>query len=134
MIALPDLIIIANDRLSDAEALYFAGRYSAAAYLSGYAIEVSLKHKICITLNWSEFPQTNAEFKNYGCLKTHNLTVLLHFSGVETQIKDIYFEYWSAFDKWTPEIRYNSQASINEVQALSMITSAKKLIQILWKK
>ena len=63
MIALPDLIIIANDRLSDAEALYFAGRYSAAAYLSGYAIEVSLKHKICITLNWSEFPQTNAEFK-----------------------------------------------------------------------
>ena len=30
-------------RLDDAEALYTAGRYDAAAYLAGYAVEVALK-------------------------------------------------------------------------------------------
>ena len=133
MITSGELITIANERLSDAEALYIAGRYDAVAYLCGYAIEISLKHRICVTLNWTEFPKTSAEFKNYTCLKTHDLDVLLSFCGIETQIKSTYFEDWSVFDEWTPESRYN-QKEITSVVAEYMINSAKKLIPILWKK
>jgi len=87
MISTADLITIANERLADAEALLATNRFDGAAYLCGYAIEIALKYKICVTLNWSDFPQTGGEFKNYSSLRTHDLDVLLRFSGVESQVK-----------------------------------------------
>jgi len=32
-----------------------------ATYLCGYAVEVALKFRICLTLNWPEFPSTGGE-------------------------------------------------------------------------
>ena len=63
--------------MGDAKALLEAGRYSGAVYVCGYVVELGLKRKICKTLNWDEYPIDS----QYKALKTHELEVLLHFSG-----------------------------------------------------
>lgn len=50
MLTRAELTHIAQARLADAEALHQAGRYDGAVYLCGYAVEVGLKHRICVTL------------------------------------------------------------------------------------
>lgn len=131
MISTSDLISIANERLNDAETLLNAGRYDGATYLCGYSIEIALKHKICLALNWSGFPSTNNEFSKYKSLKTHDLDVLLSFTGIEAAVKSTYLSEWSAVGSWNPEARYNPVGIVGAAQATLMITSAKILIGIL---
>ena len=103
MIGTDELITIARERLNDAETLLNAYRFEGAVYLWGYSIEIALKHKICKTLNWSGFPSSNREFENYRSLKTHDLDVLLSFTGIETTLKVTYIVEWSAISIWNPE-------------------------------
>lgn len=131
MIIVPDLMTIAMERLTDAETLLIAQRYDSAAYLCGYSIEIALKHKICQTLNWTGFPSTNKEFEKYKSLKTHDLDILLSFTGVEASLKAAYFRQWSDFDNWNPEARYNPVGTIEPATAIRMVNSAKTLIEVL---
>jgi hypothetical protein len=55
-------------------------------YLCGYAIELSLKARICRTLKWVGYPDTAREFENYKSFKTHDVDVLLRLSGIEDRI------------------------------------------------
>ncbi len=52
-------------------------RYDGAVYLSGYAVELTIKARICKTLKWPGFPETNNEWKDLQSSKTHKLEVLL---------------------------------------------------------
>lgn len=122
---------IARERLTDAETLLNAHRYDGAVYLCGYSIEIALKHKICQTLNWTSFPSGNKEFEKLKSLKTHDLDVLLSFTGIETSLKATYFAEWSAIGIWNPEARYNPIGLIDPADANLMINSAKTLIGIL---
>ena len=131
MIAAADLVTIANERLTDAETLLNAGRFDGAAYLCGYSVEIALKHKICLTLNWPGFPSNNNEFSNYRCLKTHDLDVLLSFTGIETTLKSTNFAEWSAIGNWNPEARYNPIGAVTQADATLMITSARILLGLL---
>ncbi|RYY05966.1 MAG: hypothetical protein EOP43_07635 [Sphingobacteriaceae bacterium] len=131
MISTADLIIIATARLNDAEILLNAQRYDGAVYLCGYSIEIALKHKICQTLNWVGFPSTNREFEKFKSLKTHDLDVLLSFTGIEVALKTSYLAEWSAVAIWNPEARYNPTGAISSADANLMINSAKTLIDIL---
>lgn len=131
MISTADLMTIARGRLTDAEALLTAQRYDGAVYLCGYSIEIALKHKICHTLNWTSFPSTTREFEKFKSLKTHDLDVLLSFTGIETTVKATYLAEWSAVGIWNPEARYNPIGVINPADANLMINSAKILIGIL---
>ena len=72
-----------------------ADRYDGAIYLGGYVVELALKNRICVVLNWKGFPQTAGEFQNYKSFKTHNLDVLLSLSGVESKIN-------SSICEWSP--------------------------------
>src|SRR5690242_8975791 len=81
-----DLRKIARARLADAEALYRTNRFDGSVYLCGYAVELSLKYRICKTLGWSDFPSTGGEFKQYQTFRTHDLDVLLHLCGREARI------------------------------------------------
>ena len=54
---------LARTRLKDAAVLFSSNRYDGSIYLCGYTIDLALKARICRTLNWSEFPETNAEFQ-----------------------------------------------------------------------
>jgi HEPN domain-containing protein len=131
MILKDDLITIAHERLCDAEALLNADRADTAAYFCGYAIEIALKHKICVTLNWEGFPSINAEFNNYRSLKTHDLNILLSFTGIEIELKKSNMQEWALIGKWNPELRYNPRGMVSVEDARLMIEYVRKLIALL---
>jgi hypothetical protein len=134
MITLNELETIAQARLLDADALITAGRYDGAVYICGYAIELSLKAKICKTLKWSGFPSSNKEFQNYQSFKVHNLDVLLHLSGMEDEIKinnPNYMADWSNVSVWNPESRYKTSSLTSELEAKTMLNSVKRLMTVL---
>ncbi|MDM8560116.1 hypothetical protein QUF82_14880 [Thiotrichales bacterium HSG14] len=56
------LKVIAKTCLKDSQMLFAAKRYDAATALCGYAIELVLKERVCRTLGWTDFPETNGEF------------------------------------------------------------------------
>lgn len=131
MIQKDDLITIARERLADAEALLQAQRYDSAVYICGYSIEIALKYRICQTLNWTEFPSNNSEFAKYKSLKTHDLSVLLHFTGFETLFLTTYLPEWLAIVSWNPEARYTRAGLFNEVTATYIISSVQTLIDVI---
>lgn len=65
MISVDDLRAIAKARLEDAAVLAGKQRLDGARYLCGYAVELTLKARICATLNWSGFPETRSEFEDF---------------------------------------------------------------------
>jgi hypothetical protein len=131
MITIAELETIAQARLLDAEALVAAERYDGAAYICGYAIELSLKARICKTLKWSVFPSSNSEFQNYQSFKVHNLDVLLHLSGFEEEIKQEQMSDWSNVKNWNPENRYKTISLVSKEEAEMMLSSVKELMKVL---
>ena len=66
MISKENLKIIAKNKIIDSKVLFDTKRYDASVYLIGYAIEVSLKYKICKILKLDNgFPETKDEFQIY---------------------------------------------------------------------
>jgi hypothetical protein len=128
MIQRNDLKKIAQTRLKDADILMASKRYDGAVYLCGYAIELTLKARICRTLKWKEYPSSNKEFEKYQSFRTHDLDVLLHLTGLEKSIKTGYMTEWSAVAKWNPAARYQPIGTTNKNDAQLMISSAKILI------
>ena len=131
MISVPELDNIAAARLEDAKALLAAGRFDGATYLCGYAVEISLKARICRVLNWLEFPSTGGEFQAYRSFQTHELDVLLRLSGQEARIKQNHFVLWNAVAVWKVESRYNAIGTAQEPDATAMIQAAEQLLTVL---
>ena len=99
--------------------------------MCGYVMEIGLKIRICKTLKWAAFPQTNSEFQDYRSFKTHNLDVLLTLSGIERKVKTEFLDEWSFVNSWNPESRYNPIGSASKEDARNMIVSADKLLKIM---
>jgi HEPN domain-containing protein len=134
MLTPTELRNIAEARLDDAELLFAAGRLDGAFYLCGYAIELALKARVCLTLNWAGYPETTREFQDLQSFRTHNLDVLLHLSGVEQQIKverQDYATEWRTLVQWNPEIRYRRIGSASSEDVQSLISAAKVLLEAL---
>lgn len=110
MLTVRQLREIAKERIKDAEALFEAQRYEGAMYICGYAVEIGLKARVCRTLRWPDFPQTNSEFggknRKYDPFKTHALEFLLSYSGREDRIKNDFRAQWSLVASWDPQSRY----------------------------
>ena len=128
MIAPKVLKSICRARLSDAKVLLKAKRYDGAVYICGYVVELALKARICHTLRWAGFPETRHEFRDFQSLRTHDLEILLRFSGIEPRIKGKYFTQWSAVLNWDPDKRYRA-GQTSEQKASDMIASAAKLLR-----
>lgn len=131
MIPKIELKRIAFARLKDAEILLKAKRFDGASYLSGYAVEIGLKLRICKTLKWQGFPESNSEFQGLSSFKTHDFDVLLRLSGIEDQVKTHYLVEWSDLKPWKPELRYAIAGSASENSVLKMIDAAKTILKIL---
>lgn len=131
MIATASLRAIAKARLRDAQVLLQAKRYDGAFYLCGYAVELALKARICRTLRWSGFPETGQDFKGLQSIKTHDLEILLRFSGIEDRIRRKYLTEWSVLLDWNPEKRYQSIGQSTQQQATDMLTCAKRLLAVI---
>ncbi len=97
LIAIDELDRLSQARLEDAEALFQAGRYDAAVYLCGYGVELALKARICRTLGWDGYPETNIEFRDYRTYRTHDLNVLLHLSGIEAHLMANFRGEWDPY-------------------------------------
>ena len=122
---------MARARLKDAEVLTKWRRYDGAVYLCGYAVEMSLKARICQTLKWTGFPETPKEFEGYSTFRTHDLDRLLHLSGVESKIKTKHFAEWSIVATWDPSARYRPTGSASAQDARDMIDSVGDLLRAL---
>ncbi|MEP7220520.1 MAG: HEPN domain-containing protein [Bacteroidota bacterium] len=131
MISKSDLLINAGERLQDAEVLLQNKRFDGAVYLSGYAIELALKARICRTLRWSDFPESRNEFQSYQSFKTHNLDVLLHLSGVENSIRKRFPAHWQVVAAWNPELRYKPLGTATRNDVENMIKSTKVILRAL---
>jgi hypothetical protein len=130
MISTKELRDISQARLRDAEVLLQAKRFDGAFYLSGYAVELALKARICRTLKWPDFPATQQEFKGLQSVKTHDLEVLLKFSGVEARIKTKHLQEWSPVVDWNPEKRYQA-IGLSPQRATDMVMYVKRLLKVL---
>jgi hypothetical protein len=106
-------------------------RLDSAAYLCGYAVELALKARICMTLNWEGFPQTRSEFEGFASFKTHRLDVLLILSGEEQRIKEEQFNEWSAIVTWDPEARYKAVGHFARDQVEVMVASVRLLVEVI---
>jgi hypothetical protein len=131
MISRKEIKKVARARLRDAEALVSARRFEGAIYLCGYAVELGLKARICRTLKWQGWPSARGEFDGFQSLKTHNLDVLLHLSGVEARIKTAMFIEWSIVAGWNPESRYNPVGTASASDASQMVIATKLLLDVL---
>src|SRR5262245_36072720 len=131
MISVAELDNIAAARLGDAKALLAAGRFDGATYLCGYAVEVSLKARICRVLNWPDFPSTGGEFQAYRSFQTHELDVLLRLSGQESRLKQNQFGLWNVVAVWKVESRYNIVGTAQQPDAAAMNQAAEQLMAAL---
>jgi HEPN domain-containing protein len=125
MLSRAELLKIKRARLKDAQILYQNRQYDGAVYISGYAVEIALKARICKTLKWIEgYPDTKREFENYTSFKTHDLDTLLRISGIEEKIKRAFYSEWSTMAKWNPEARYKEIEKVTKIEAASIIQAA----------
>ncbi len=110
-----DLQRLARERLADAKALLAAGRWSAAYYVAGYAVECGLK--ACILARVTAAPEILFEDRRYSekCW-THNLSQLMGLAGLTTTFDadcaadpDLLVN-WDTATAWTESSRYQRRA------------------------
>lgn len=83
---------LAYERLSEAEILCNNEKYDGAFYLAGYSIELMLKAKVCEYLGVDDLFDESSSI--YGirevrkAVKTHDIAVLLIFSGLRAKFDD----------------------------------------------
>ena len=132
MIAVPELRILSAARQEDASELHQAGRYDAAIYLSGYAVELALKARICETLGWSEFPSDPGEFRKYQSLRTHELGILLEFSGIKARVNAEYSAAWNFLaENWGAHWRYRPAGSSDASICSQMLNAVASLLEVI---
>ena len=129
MISKANLTRLSKVRLRDAEALFDCKRWAGSIYMCGYAVELALKQKICLTLGWPGFPPDS--HRPYTNLKVHDLNVLLDFTGVAGKIKSRYMTEWTRVNVWNPENRYEPVGTVTKTNAADMISSAKIIMKAL---
>ncbi len=123
-----DLKQLAKKRLHEAEVLLANGKYEDTVYLCGYAIELALKARICKTLKWVMFPES--EVQNPQTFKTHHLLTLLYLSGIQAKVLNKYKIEWATIENWSPEMRYVA-TPITSSEAQKILNSVKTLLKIL---
>lgn len=128
MIILSELRKIALNRIKESELLYSNNKFDGSIYLCGYSVETALKFRICKTLKWLGFPETNNEFKSLQSFKTHDFTILLKLSGYEDKIISTLLPEWSTVCTWNPELRYKQIGSTAQSEAKDIISSSKVLV------
>lgn len=129
MLAINNLREIATVRLQDAKILYAADRFDGAFYLCGYCVELALKARICRTLKWAGFPDTNKEFERFSSFRVHDLEVLLKLTGYEATIKNHYFSEWATVAVWNPQTRYLPIGSVDGDNAKAMLNAVSILLR-----
>lgn len=118
-----DLQTLADLRVEDARLLLDAGRFPAAYYLVGYAVECALKACVAKQIKEHDFPDKKLIEDSY----THDLEKLLRISGLRSQFDrrvaaDKPFEVnWTTVKDWNESTRYD--VTIAEVKARDLFNA-----------
>jgi len=121
-----DLQILAEDRLKDAEVLLANGRFGAAYYLAGYAVECALKACIAKLTKAEDFPIKNSTNTVY----IHDFKKLAAAAGVEAAIAQLagsdqsFKNNWAIVGGWSEESRYDR--SIDQPLAERMVDAVSE--------
>jgi hypothetical protein len=103
-----DLENLSEARLIDARELFNAARFSAAYYLSGYAIELGIKACIAKLFQADAIPDKGL----VNAVYSHKLDELLGLAGIREQLKDdmnsdpMLSAAWGVASKWNEASRY----------------------------
>jgi HEPN domain-containing protein len=118
---------LARERIRDAKVLLAAGRWSAAYYIAGYAVECALKACIAKLMKSEEFPDKKFAEKCW----THNLTQLVDLAGIKNDFdaaKQAGLELadkWDTVKVWTEESRYARTTKAEAEKLYEAITDKK---------
>ena len=74
---------------------------------------------------------SGSEFKGKQSVRTHDLDLLLRFSGVEARVKAEHPAEWSVVLRWTPERRYLPVGLSSAQETADMIACVKRLLEVL---
>jgi HEPN domain-containing protein len=115
---------LAKTRLKEAEALFAAGLYDGAAYLSGYVVELALKARICRILAIRDYPDTGKYKQVYA---THDFDQLLFLAGLRSKMQpnSSLFLKWSIASPWTPERRYSPVGTFTKQDAEDVLNAIR---------
>jgi AbiV family abortive infection protein len=103
-----DFQLLALERLQDAEVLFANGRFGAAYYLAGYAVECALK--ACIARATKEFDFPDKLLANQS--HTHDLKRLVELSQLtdvfktESKANSVFRKNWRTVRDWSEDSRY----------------------------
>ena len=131
-----DLQKMAEERVADTAALLDAGRFQAAYYLCGYAVECALKACIARRVREFDFPDRKVVNDSY----VHDLEKLLNVSGLvpeyqeEAGRSDGFAAKWTIARDWSEASRYNSTITENEAKQLFLAITDPKNGVLPWLK
>lgn len=104
-----ELIDLADARIEDAKVLQAAGRYDAAYYLAGYAVECLLKAVIAQRTQKEQFPDLELARSSWK----HDVVELLTPAELRNALKkekasnSKFEKYWDVVIEWSETYRYS---------------------------
>lgn len=130
MLTPKELQRVAWKKIRVSKTLLETHNFEEAAYTAGYAVEIILKARACVDLNFARWPKHASEFKLKGIprLHTHDLTLLLDHTHVP-HIAAQFPVQWGHCLKWSPEMRYAPLGSANLQSASELIESAEVILR-----
>jgi hypothetical protein len=114
---------LADERMRDAEALLATGRFAAARYFAGLAVECAIKAKIAGQTQEHEFPDKEWAVKVF----THNLESLIKLAGLENALESQrlasvgFQKNWNRIREGKVEWRY--EPLIDDIEAATFLQS-----------
>ena len=118
-----ELQVLADLRVEDARVLLEGGRFSAAYYLLGYAVECALKACIAKKVKEHDFPDKQLALDSYS----HDLEQLLRISGVapafdsKARSDRSLQRNWITVKDWTEAARYDH--NVTEVEGEELLNA-----------
>ena len=123
-----DLQLLTDLRVEDSKALLEAGRFAAAYYLLGYAVECGLKACVAKQIKEHDFPDKQLVLDSY----THDLEQLLRISGVKREFdarvraSEAFAVSWTTAKDWTEAARYDNNVLEDKARdLLKAVTDAE---------
>ena len=118
-----DFQLLALERLQDAEVLFANGRFGAAYYLAGYAVECALKACIARKTREYDFPDKVLANQSY----THDLRRLLDLSGLSdlfeagARADPVFRKNWETVKEWSQDSRYQSKERLGAADIIEAV-------------
>lgn len=123
MISKRSLETLAQTRLDDAVHLFEMSRYSAAYYLTGYAVELGIKACIAGVFQANVIPERS--FVN--AVYSHNLDDLVGLAGIKRQLEEDMSNdpqlsaAWATASRWNEASRYEMKDQFDAASIIEAV-------------